>query len=167
MKKTIIILLLLLVGLLLLNSCDEDNGGTAMNDEQRADARMEQLISAINEKDKEALKSLFSKKALNEASNFENDVDDLFGLFQVDIVTWERDGITGSESIEHKKKSSMLRFAINVNTDNEVYRFFVIDYNTDTINPDNEGVYMLEVRLEDSPNTGSWQERMRAGLYLH
>ena len=154
------------MGLLLLSSCDE-NGGMAMSDEQRADARMEQIILAIKEKDKEALKSLFSKKALDESIDFENDVDTLFGLFQADIDTWERDGIAGSESIRSGKKSSMIRYAINVNTDKEVYRLFVIDYYTDTIDPDNQGVYMLEVRLAESPNTGSWQERMRAGLYLH
>lgn len=155
------------MGLLLLSSCDKGNGGITMSEEKRADARMEQIISAIKEKDKEALKSLFSKKALDEANDFESDVDYLFKFLQGNIDTWERDGIAGSESIDHGKKSLMIRFAINVKTDKDVYRFFVIDYNTDTINPDNEGVYMLEVRLADSPNTGSWQERMRAGIYIH
>jgi len=160
-------ILFLLMGLLLLSSCDEEGGGITMSEEKRADARIEQIISAIKEKDSDALKSLFSKKALDEANDFESDIDYLFEFLQGTISTWERDGIAGSESINNGKKSSMLRFAINVKTDKEVYRFFVIDYDTDTINPDNKGVYMLEVRLADSPNTGSWQERMRAGLYLH
>ena len=138
-----------------------------MSDEQRADARMEQIIIAIKEKDGDAIKSLFSKKALEEANDFESDVNYFFEFFQGSIETWGRDGIAGSESIDHGKTSHMLRFAINVNTDKEAYRLFVIDYSTDTINPNNQGVYMLEVRLADSPNTGSWQERMRAGLYLH
>ena len=155
------------MGLLLLSSCEKGNGGITMSEEKRADARMEQIISAIKGKDKEALKSLFSKKALDEANDFENDVDYLFKFLQSNIDTWERDGIAGSESIDHGKKSLMIRFAINVNTDKDVYRFFVIDYNTDTINPDNEGIYMLEVRKADSPNTGSWQDRMRAGIYIH
>ena len=167
MSKKLIIWLLLLMGLLLLSSCDKGNGGITMSEEKRADARMEQIISAIKEKDKEALKSLFSKKALDEANDFESDVDYLFKFLQGNIDTWERDGIAGSESIDHGKKSLMIRFAINVKTDKDVYRFFVIDYNKDTINPDNEGVYMLEVRLADSPNTGSWQDRMRAGIYIH
>ena len=107
---------------------------------------------------------MFSKKALDEANDFENDADYLFEFLQGTIDTWERDGIAGSESIEYGKKSLMIRFAININTNKEVYRLFVIDYNTDTINPDNEGVYMLEVRTADSPNTGSWQQRMRAGI---
>ena len=138
-----------------------------MSDEKRADIRMEQIISAIKEKDRELLKSLFSKKALDEANDFENDVDYLFGFLQGTIDTWERDGLAGSESIDHGKKTLMIRYAINVNTDKKVYRLFVIDYNIDTKNPDNEGVYMLEVRLADSLNTGSWQERMRPGLYIH
>ena len=167
MSKKLTILLILLMGLLLLSSCGEEGGGITMSEEKRADARTEQIISAIKEKDRESLKSLFSKKALDEANDFENDVDNLFEFLQGTIDSWERDGIAGSESIDHGKKSLMIRFAINVNTEKEVYRLFVIDYNKDTINPDNEGVYMLEVRLADSPNTGSWQERMRAGLYLH
>lgn len=167
MRKKLIILLLLLMGLLLLSSCDKDNGGITMSEEKSADARMEQIISAIKEKDKEALKSLFSKKALGEANDFENELDNLFEFFQGNINTYARDGWSSGESIEYGKKSLMIRFAINVNTDKDVYRFFVIDYNTDTINHDNEGVYMLEVKLADSPNTGSWQDRMRAGIYIH
>ncbi len=61
----------------------------------------------------------------------------------------------------------MIRFVINVNTEVDAYQFFVIDYYTDTINPDNEGVYMLEVKLADSDNLGTWQDRMRAGIFIH
>lgn len=167
MSKKLIILLLLLMGLLLLSSCDKGNGGITMSEEERADARMEQIILAIKEEDGDALKSLFSKKALDEANEFENELNNLFEFFKGDINTYARDGWASDGDIEYGKKSLMIRFAINVNTDKEVYRLFVIDYNTDTINPDNEGVYMLEVRLADSPNTGSWQDRMRAGIYIH
>ena len=144
-----------------------NTGGIAMSDDQQADARMEQIILAIKEKDGVALKSLFSKKALGEASDFESDVDYLFSFLQGTIDTWKRDGLDGDESIDYGKQSSMLRYSINVNTDKGIYELYVIDYVTDTINPDNQGVYMLEVKLAGSPNTGSWQQRMRAGLYLH
>ncbi|MCL1917959.1 MAG: DUF5104 domain-containing protein [Peptococcaceae bacterium] len=165
MKKKIIVLLTI-VTVITLSSCGR--GGIIFDDTgEKADARMEQIISAIKGKDKEALKSLFSKKALDEANDFENDVDNLFDFVKGEIISWERDGISGDESIRYGKKSSMIRFGINVNTNKDTYRFYVIDYITDTINPDNQGVYMLEVRLVDSPNTGSWQERMRAGLYIH
>ena len=128
---------------------------------------MEQIISAIKDNDKDALKALFSKKALDEDSSFDNELDNLFEFIQGNVDTWTRDGLAGDGDIEYGKKSMMIRFPINVSTDKNNYEFYVIDYYTDTINPDNQGVYMLEVKLKGAPNTGSWQERMRAGIYIH
>ena len=168
MNKILTVWLFVFIGLVSFSSCDDNSkGGIFMSDRKLADARMEQMISAIKEKDGEALKALFSKKALGEVVDFDTDVEYLFEFLQGEIESWERDGASTDESIRSGKRSLMIRFAINVNTDREVYRFFVIDYSTDTINPDNEGVYMLEVKFPDGPNTGSWQERMRAGIYIH
>ena len=46
-----------------------------INKEKKADTRTEKIIMALKEKDKDSLKSLFSKKALNEAKNFESNED--------------------------------------------------------------------------------------------
>jgi hypothetical protein len=92
----------------------------------------------------------------------------LFELIQGEIDSWEKDdGWASDGSIEYGKRSDMFRYGFDLIKDNETYLFFIIDYSTDTINPDNEGVYMLELRLPGSPNTGSWQERMRPGIYIH
>jgi len=163
-KKVTVLLLLLVV--LLLSSCDKI-GGIYVDDDKKADARMEQIISAIKEKDSDALKSLFSERALGEADDFETDIEYLFKILQGDIDSWERDGLSSEESIRYGKKTLMIRFAFDIKTDKDLYLCYLIDYITDTINPDNEGVYMLELRLPGSPNTGAWQERMRAGLYIH
>jgi hypothetical protein len=111
---------------------------------------------------------LFSKKALDEANDFENGVDYLFELLQGDVDTWERAGWSSGEMIEYGKKSLMIRFSFDVKTDKDTYHFFVIDYNTDTINPDNQGVYMLElIKFTDEKDLDSWQDRVRAGIYIH
>jgi len=110
---------------------------------------------------------LFSDKVIEESDDFDGEITVLFDFIHGDIVSWEREGWASDESIEHGKKSLMIRFAINVNTDKEGYRFFVIDYNTDTINPDNEGVYMLEVSKSSYDGEwDSWQNRMRAGISI-
>ena len=139
-----------------------------MGEEKRADARMEQIVSAIKDKDSEALKSLFSKKALDEADDFVGGADSLFNFIQGGIESWERDGFASDESVGGGKRSWMIRFGFTVKTDKDVYQFFIIDYNVDTINPDNQGVYMLEL----IDNYGErelelWQDRMRAGIYIH
>ncbi len=173
-SKRIILMLFIFAGLLLFSSCDKIGGddklggGILVGEDKKADARMEQIVSALKGKDKEALKSLFSNKALDEANSFDNEINDLFDLLQGDIISWERDGWASDESIESGKKSLMIRFAINVSTDKDVYRFFVIDYNMDTINPDNQGIYMLElIKDYGEKDLESWQDRMRAGIYIH
>jgi hypothetical protein len=173
MNKRNILMLLVLASLLLLSSCDGIAGGNGVggihvSEDKKADVLMEQIISAIKDEDSETIKSLFSKKAIDEANDFDNGITDLFDFIQGNIDAWERDGWSSDESIEYGKKSLMIRFSIIVNTDKEDYMLFVIDYNSDTIDPDNEGVYMLEIiKLADRKNLESWQDRMRAGIYIH
>jgi len=163
--KKIVILLLTLVSLISLSSCF---GMRTTSEGKRADERIEHMVSAIKDKDKEALKSLFSKKAIEEAEDFDSDAEYLFELIQGNIESWERDGWSSDERIDHGKKMMMIRYAFNLVTDEDTYRVFVIDYNIDTISPDNEGVYMLElIKFTDRSDLGPWQERMRAGIYIH
>ena len=61
----------------------------------------------------------------------------------------------------------MIRFGFDVVTDVDTYSFFIIDYNVDTISPENEGVYMLEVHKSSyNGEWESWQKRMRAGISI-
>ena len=173
MNKIILLTLLVLSGLLLLSSCAKigigsNGGGVPVSEDKKADARMNQIVSAIKDTDKEALKSLFSKKALDEDKNLENELDNLFGFLQGNIDTWAlEDGWSSSESIDHGKNSLMIRFSFDLKTDKDSYSFFIIDYNPDTINPDNQGVYMLEVsKTSYSGEWESWQKRMRAGISI-
>lgn len=139
-----------------------------MSEDKRADARMEQIVLAIKDKDSEALKSLFSKKALDETDVFVGGADSLLNFIQGDIESWERDGFASDESMNSGKRSWMIRFGFTVKTDKDVYQLFIIDYNVDTINPDNQGVYMLElIDNYGERELESWQDRMRAGIYIH
>ena len=132
-----------------------------------ADDRMEQIVAALKEKNIESLKSLFSAKSISEAENFENDFDRLFQFFQGTIETWERDSLAADRSIEYGKQSLMIRYGILISTDIDDYSLFIIDYNIDTINPDNEGIYMLEIWKQSYDGEwDSWQERMVPGISI-
>ncbi len=140
-----------------------------MSDQDRAEARIDQIFSAIKEKDNEALKSLFSKKVLDEADDFDGEVDVLFDFMQGDIVSLEWDGSSPSEaSMGGGKQTLMIQFGFTIKTNQENYHFFVIDYNEDTKNPDNQGVYMLElIENYGERELETWQDRMRPGIYIH
>jgi len=134
----------------------------------KADAQMEKIMSAIMDQDKEALRLLFSEKALKEANDFDERIDYLFALFEDNIDNYERDGWASDGSRENSNKTLMIRFSIVINPDKEEYRLFIIDYYTDTINPDNQGIYMIElIKSENRSSLEPWQDRMRAGIYIH
>jgi len=168
MIKKLILVLFIFINSLLFSSCI-GGGRLSMSEGERADERIEKIVLAIKEKDKEALSLLFSQKALEESEEFEGEADILFDYIQGDVGSWERDGFSSSESIESGKRSWMIRYGFTLKTDKGIYEFYVVDYSIDTINPDNQGVYMLEL-IEDYGNRpvgGGWQERMRAGIYMN
>ena len=137
------------------------------SDDKNADKRMEQILSAIKDEDKEAMKALFSKQALDETDDFDHGLDYLFEFFQGDVESWERYSLSSSSKIRHGKKSVMIRSRFTVSTDKRDYLFFVLDYTKDTITPDNEGLYTLRViKAEDKETEFTyWQDMMIPGIY--
>jgi septation ring formation regulator EzrA len=93
-------------------------------DDAKVNARLEQVIEAIKNKDKDAIKSLFSKKALSEANDFDGSVNDLFDLFQGEVDTWKKtSGPTVHESNNHGSKKKKVSSYYYVNTDKQKYFF--------------------------------------------
>lgn len=110
---------------------------------------------------------MFSKQALEEANDFDGSLDYLFEFFQGNADSWEQDRFTSETSSESGKKSIILISWYTVTTDKENYKFFVIDYTENTINPDNAGLYTLRViKAEDKATQfASWQKMQIAEIY--
>lgn len=172
MHRKLIMTLFVGVIIFLFSSCykierSSTSGKNNMQEEQKADERILQIVSAIKADDESALKSLFSRKAIDEADDFDGELDSLFDFIQGDISSWERSDWSSDETVRNGGTSLMLRSDYKVVTDVEEYSFFLIDYTVDTIDPNNEGVYMLEVsKLSYSGEWEAWQIRMRAGISI-
>lgn len=159
--------------LIFLGSCSLGGSRVEMlnrdNDGEKADARLEQTIEAIKGKDKDSLKMMFSEQALNEAEDLDERTEYLFDFVQGDIESWETivHGAT-TESIDHSseiKKSSSWYY---VNTDEQKYLFFFLEYITDTDYPENVGLYMLQVikaEDKDAQFDGGGPATRCAGVY--
>ncbi|MDF2822205.1 MAG: hypothetical protein K0R15_2653 [Clostridiales bacterium] len=139
-----------------------DDGG------KKADARVEQLIKNIKNKDKDALKAMFSKRALNEANDLDADIEYLFEFFQGSVDSWKQDSFTSEASIQNGKKSEMLLTWYTVETDKDTYIFFLIDYTEDLINLDNAGLYSLRVIKAENEDIQFtyWKDMEIAGIYI-
>lgn len=154
MQKFIISAIIIL-SMLFLSSCSLGGSRTEMlnrdSDDTKANARLEQVIESIKKKDKDAVKSLFSQKALSEADDFVGSMDDLFDFFQGKVDSWAKSsGPTVSESNDYGHITKEVSSYYYVNTDKQKYFFLLRDYPVDTDHPDNVGLYLLlVVKAED------------------
>lgn len=152
MRKLIVIFLLVSL-CLAFNSCSLVFGKPAgyYDSDETTDARLNQAIEAINNKDKDALKAMFSKQALNEADDFDGKADDLFGFVQKKIISWDRiEHASGGGHYKYGHRTIRVDSYYYIYTGSQKYFLHMIDYPVDTDHPDNVGLYMLQViKAED------------------
>ena len=142
MIRKIAFLTIILI-LLSFNGCGE--GGVYNDDGQKAEARLKQVIEAVENHDKDVLRSMFSEQALNEAEDLDGRMEYLFGFVQGDIKAWEMIGGGGGGVNNYGHAVLKSRYWYTVKTDKEDYLFFLYEYTEDTDHPDNVGLYMLQV----------------------
>ena len=131
--------------------------------------RLEALLEAIQEEDREGLKAMFSPRAIEEAEDFDAGMDYLFSMFQGTVQSWKgSSGRTIMESIEPKGRSVLMKSWYTVVTDQNTYKFLMIDYPLETLEPDREGLYTLRVMREEDEETQRtryWTDMMLPGIY--
>lgn len=141
-----------LVITLLFTSC----GGLGMfnNDKEVANAQMDKILNAIQKKNRTELESMFSKKAIVEAENFDQSISDLFDYFQGDFISYnDWGGPSGDETWDYGNKQKILYLSYDVKTSNQEYRFAIQDFTVDTANKNNVGIWSLYIiKMEDDTN---------------
>ena len=148
-------IVLLITTICFLSSCSLGGLRTEMlnreSDDTKANIRLEQILDTIKNKDKDTLKSLFSKQALNETDDFDGSVDDLFDFFLGEVDSWEKSSGPGvSETNDYGHITKEVSSYYYVNTDKQQYFFLLRDYPVDTDHSSNVGLYMLlVVKAED------------------
>ena len=180
-----IMIFLLLVNMLFLTSCsisglmsndnesdlhpmlesrlDELNKNT---EEGIADAMMEKIISIIEDKDKEAIKALFSKKSLDETGDIDSQVDYLFEFVQGDVMSWERELWHSGEKTREGGEKVVISSWYLVETDEDKYLFFLSDTTKNTIDPDDQGVSTIQVIKEEDAEITQWQDMFLKGIHV-
>ena len=123
--------------------------------EQTAKQLMPKLITAINEEDREAIKSMFAATALEKAGDIDEDIDNIFKYVhgKIDIPEDDQIGVSsGGTSIEMGKVTKNGN-AVRVSVKTDLDWNYSIDYwyvNTYNDNLNNVGVHMISVNIIDS-----------------
>lgn len=126
------------------------------DDDRQADARMEQIVGAINDRDAGAIKAMFSSRAQADATNLDDGVEYFLSFFASDDVSWERETVSGDLSSKPGGKSELLRAFYKVTVQGEQYRLYFADFTVnDLIDPENVGLYALGITpWTEGPKTG-------------
>jgi hypothetical protein len=136
------------------------------DDDTKAETRMGQIIEAIENRDKDALRAMFSEQALKEADDLDERMDWLFDFVDGDIVFWKQGigSVLGSNNHGIKTKESNYWFSVN--TDAEEYTFRLAECTVDTEHPENIGLYMLQVyKTKDASKERIGLDERYAGIY--
>ena len=149
-KQAKCILVIILTGVFFMGSCspikDKFSKFLMTSDDRIQINLLEQVLEAIENKDNDALKSLFSLEVLNKMENFQENANALFEFFEGEIISKKMsEGPTvfdNMESNNHRKKISSYFF---VQTDKQRYFILMDDVPTDTSSPNNVGLYLLLV----------------------
>jgi len=136
-------------------------------DKDKMEKKLWIAIEAIENKDKNAFKGMFSKKALRETKNIDYDLDILFGFFQGKVESWEGGMGSVGDNFEYGHQQTRANFSSRITTDKQEYSILIIDYPTDTFDPDNVGFYtFLVMYQEDAEEFDGWQNNLHPGITI-
>jgi len=136
-----------------------------------AEACMEKIVEAISDNDTVALKTIFSKQALVESENIDEDASELYEFIEGDITSWgegEYGGWSSSSSYDHGNTTTMIRGWYTIETSKGAYSIFILFYPEDDTNSDNVGLYTLWMcKVEDKETFFTyWQDMNIAGIHI-
>lgn len=165
--KKILLLIIVLISIVF-SSCSSLHAELFKQDNQElADMRLKQITESIESKDKEQLKTLFSVNALREANDIDGQIEYLMLFYQGKIVSKDN-AIEGEASNDHGAKINEIIANYEIKTDVDNYVIYFIDVLKDTENPDNVGLYMLEIKKLKDKNDDAleWGGEVKcAGIY--
>lgn len=167
--QTFKMVLILLITTILLSACNCGEDTVLFDDGSlNADARLKEILVTITENNGDELEKMFSKTALSQANDFQEQAENLFQLFQGTVESWERTGFTSPTSIENGEKAVQSVSWYDVVTDEMEYVFFTIECTEDTKEPDNIGLSTLTVvkKEEEDSKLTYWQDMQIPGIYL-
>ena len=178
LKKIILIALTLCLSLSLLSGCVEEEYDKEFyltslrglfGDEQEICAEVMQfVVDAINAKDAEAMRVLFSKRAQEESPTLDEDIEKLFnaleGEYESHLFTHWMSDTNPEPGVENRGEVKCIFFTYELQTSEERYLFSIGLCSSDRTRKRNEGIYGLYVAEVDDDSQNVNYEPWTAGI---
>lgn len=169
-KKKKVVLLVSCMIAIEISGCHYQSKGEYMasvirEEQDMADEMMQSIMDALETKDAEALKELFSPYALEHAENLDEKIEELMKFYP-----GSNEGYEGNcSSMGGKHYSRLILYGTyDVMNDGQEYevRFITMQHNDEE--PDKVGLYLIEVMTEEAEPEGfKWRnEEDEPGIYV-
>lgn len=120
---------------------------------QAAQEKIEQLLNTIENRDKNALKKLFSEKALTEAENIDENIVTLFDFIQGEVISYSMDGgLYSAGEREYGDVRKELQVSFEFVTSVDTYQAAIMFFPLDNFDSSNVGIYSFYVRKKAQTN---------------
>lgn len=122
-------------------------------DEELVEETFNNLTAAIINRDSETLKGLFSKKSVEEDSDFDENMEELFKIFQDGIISYDDWGGPGMDGHKENGRYIEKRFisTYDITTTRGEYRIAIEEISIDEDSPDNVGIRSFYIiKAEDT-----------------
>ena len=147
MKKMLLILTSLLFSVVTIGCIPipniRENMLNASNEEKIADERMKEIITALENKDRKALKAMFSEKAKEDAVDLDEGIEHIINFYQGKMISFD-----GTVDVEEKwingKKKTIINPQYTIKTDMNVYEVYFEEIQS-TTSSDENGVYRIYI----------------------
>lgn len=126
---------------------------------------LEKIVYALENNEPEKIKELFSENALKEVENIEEDIQYLMDYYKGEMQSYCGLGSDGSSSVEGGERLRTLFCGFEITTDVDVYNICFYSCLVDTEEPDNEGIYTLEMIRDDEKENESYNEFGGPGIF--
>ena len=161
-----VILLIVLSFVSLFNGCSLKD--IKPYEDRLAEKKCQEILSAIDNKDADSLKALFSKQSLADATDLDQGVEYIFSIVSGELQSFEIDHIHTSDVLG-SQHSKMFDAYFTITTSDNDYRMYFSYWYENSVNPDMIGVYRIKlVTRETIDNTADfkWGEvSSPAGIY--
>lgn len=121
------------------------------SEQEEADQMCQNIIDAYTQQDSEKLKNLFSEESRENIPELDTEIASFLDYIKGKVKSFEGDCASSSESDYGKKKTELTGMYL-ISTDEEQYCMNFYMYSKDDENPQNIGLYKLEIATEEEVN---------------
>lgn len=125
--------------------------GKFYNDNELVNSKLEELLTAIQNKDQEKLRSLFAENVLSKVEDFDTSMKNLFNYYEGDYISYDDcGGPLTDEAIEDGDKVKIIKPSYEIKTSKRSYRMTFEFRAVDTKDSNNIGLWSIDIiKTED------------------